>query len=70
MRQPFGGTIDTTIASSKPWWPQALKPPAGAPNILMVLFDHVGFSDFGCYGSAIKTPTIDRLAAEGLRYSG
>jgi hypothetical protein len=39
MRQPFGGTIDTTIASSKPWWPQALKPPAGAPNILMVLLD-------------------------------
>ena len=36
----------------------------------MVLFDDVGFSDFGCYGSPIKTPTIDRLAAEGLRYSG
>ena len=35
-----------------------------------MLFDDVGFSDFGCYGSAIKTPTIDRLAAEGLRYSG
>ena len=41
----------------------------GAPNILVVLFDDVGFSDFGCYGSAIKTPTIDKLAAEGLRYS-
>ena len=35
-----------------------------------MLFDDVGFSDFGCYGSTIKTPTIDRLAAEGLRYSG
>ena len=35
-----------------------------------MLFDDVGFSDFGCYGSAIRTPTIDRLAAEGLRYSG
>jgi len=69
-KMPFGGTIGNTIASSKPWWPDATKPPAGAPNILVVLFDDVGFSDFGCYGSQIKTPTIDRLAAEGLRYSG
>jgi arylsulfatase len=66
----FRGTIGKTIAGSKPWWPPAPKPPAGAPNILVVLFDDVGFSDFGCYGSPIKTPTIDRLAAEGLRYSG
>ena len=66
----FRGTIGKTIADSKPWWPPAQKPPAGAPNILVVLFDDVGFSDFGCYGSPIKTPTIDRLAAEGLRYSG
>jgi arylsulfatase A-like enzyme len=41
-----------------------------APNILVVLFDDVGFSDFGCYGSPIKTPTIDALAAQGLRYTG
>ena len=67
---PFGGTIGKTIANSKPWWPQAKKPPTGAPNILVVLFDDVGFSDFGCYGSLIRTPAIDRLAAEGLRYSG
>ena len=68
--KPFGGTIGKTVAGSKPWWPSAPKPPQGAPNILVVLFDDVGFSDFGCYGSAIRTPTIDRLAAEGLRYSG
>ena len=69
-RTSFGGTIDNTVAGSTPWWPPAVKPPQGAPNILVVLFDDVGFSDFGCYGSAIRTPTIDRLAAEGLRYSG
>jgi arylsulfatase A-like enzyme len=68
--RPFGGAIGKTVADSKPWWPPANKPPAGAPNILVVLFDDVGFSDFGCYGSPIKTPTIDRLASEGLRYSG
>jgi arylsulfatase len=67
---PFRGTIGKTVAGSKPWWPSTPKPPAGAPNILVVLFDDVGFSDFGCYGSPIKTPTIDKLAAEGLRYSG
>ena len=67
---PFGGRIDKTVAGSKPWWPPAPKSPAGAPNILVVLFDDVGFSDFGCYGSPIKTPTIDKLASEGLRYSG
>jgi len=66
----FRGTIGKTVAGSKPWWPPAIKPPTGAPNILVVLFDDVGFSDFGCYGSPIKTPTIDALAAEGLRYSG
>lgn len=66
----FRGIVGKTIANSKPWWPSAIKPPEGAPNILVVLFDDVGFSDFGCYGSPIRTPTIDRLAAEGLRYSG
>ncbi|MGC8532529.1 MAG: arylsulfatase [Acidiphilium sp.] len=40
------------------------------PNILVVLFDDVGFSDFGCYGSGIRTPAIDQLAAGGLRYTG
>ena len=68
--KPFHGTIANTVAGSKPWWPAAPKPPAGAPNILVVLFDDVGFSDFGCYGSAIKTPVIDALAAGGLRYTG
>src|SRR5476649_101681 len=69
-KPPFGGAIGKTVADSKPWWPATPQPPEGAPNILVVLFDDVGFSDFGCYGSPIKTPVIDRLAAEGLRYSG
>ena len=53
-----------------PTWPEGDIPPEGSPNILIVLFDDVGFSDFGCYGAPIATPTIDRLAANGLRYTG
>jgi arylsulfatase A-like enzyme len=55
---------------TKPWWPDPVQPPEGAPNILVVLFDDVGFSDFGCYGSSIRTPAIDALAASGIRYTG
>jgi arylsulfatase A-like enzyme len=58
------------VGDSTPSWPEPPKPPDGAPNILVVLFDDAGFSDFGCYGSPIRTPTIDRLAAGGLRYTG
>ncbi len=68
--EQFGGTIGTTIKDSTAWWPAPPVPPAGKTNVLLVLLDDVGFADFGCYGSEIDTPTIDRLAAEGLRYTG
>jgi arylsulfatase A-like enzyme len=45
------------------------KAPAGAPNVITILLDDLGFGQFGCYGSDIATPNIDRLAAGGLRYS-
>lgn len=57
-------------SSIEPTWPAPARPPKGSPNILVVLFDDVGFSDFGCYGSNIATPTIDKLATNGLRYTG
>ena len=62
--------IGRTVAESTPHWPAPVAPPRGAPNILLVLFDDVGFSDFGCYGSEIRTPTIDSLAANGVRMTG
>jgi len=62
--------IGKTLDDSTPWWPEPTPAPEGAPNILVVLFDDVGFSDFGCYGSTIKTPTIDALAKNGLLYTG
>lgn len=46
----------------------ALPGPASRPNIVFVLFDDAGFSDFGAYGSGIATPNIDRLVREGARF--
>ena len=65
----FKGVINRFANQSKPWWPDRVKPAAGSPNILVVLLDDVGFSDFGCYGSSIRTPVIDKLAENGLRYT-
>jgi arylsulfatase A-like enzyme len=66
----FPGRIGRTLGESEPYWPDEPRPPKGGPNILVVLFDDVGFSDFGCYGSEIETPTIDALAARGVRMTG
>ncbi len=67
--QNFQGSIGRTIQDSKPHWPDPIAAPASAPNVVFVVFDDVGFSDFGCYGSEINTPTLDALAGNGLRYS-
>ena len=65
----FEGVAGRTLAESTAWWPPIPSAPEGAPNIVMVLLDDVGYAQFGCYGSDIATPTFDRLAAGGLRYS-
>ncbi len=60
------------MSSGAPVTPQVVaypQPPAGAPNIVIVVLDDVGFGQLGCFGSPIATPNIDRLAAGGLRYN-
>jgi arylsulfatase len=69
MPKRFEGVVGRTFEESKAWWPPLPKAPEGAPNVLIVLLDDVGYAQFGCYGSDIATPTFDRLAANGLRYS-
>ena len=64
MAQRFEGTIGDDWRDSEPWWPPEPEPPAGAPNVVLVVLDDVGFAQLGCYGSDIATPNIDRLAAE------
>ena len=39
------------------------------PNVLLILCDDLGYSDLGCYGGEIQTPNLDRLAAQGMRFS-
>ena len=65
----FHGTIGTTHRESTPWFAAPKHPGEDAPNIVVVLLDDTGFAHFGCYGSEIETPNIDRLAANGLQYT-
>ncbi|MGQ0832105.1 MAG: arylsulfatase [Microthrixaceae bacterium] len=65
----FKGAIGRYHWESTAWWPEDPRPPLGAPNVLLVLLDDVGFAQLGCFGSDIATPHIDALAAGGLRYS-
>jgi len=67
--EPFEGTIGRTLAESTPWWPTPPHPKEGAPNVVVILIDDLGFSHFNCFGSDLPTPNIDALAAAGLRYS-
>ena len=68
-RKAFGGINGKTFEDSTPSWPDLDVAAPGSPNIVVVLLDDVGFAQFGCYGSDIRTPTFDALAAAGLRYS-
>jgi arylsulfatase len=66
---PFAGTVDASRDKSKPDWPRAVQAPAGAPNIVLVLLDDVGFGASSAVGGAVPTPYLDQLAARGLRYN-
>ncbi|MCC7369476.1 MAG: arylsulfatase [Chloroflexi bacterium] len=65
---PFSGEIGRTASTSTSAWPIAKAAQPGAPNIVFILLDDVGFAQFGCFGADIRTPTFDRLAENGLRY--
>jgi arylsulfatase len=63
----FGGRIGRDWRDSEPWWPAEPSPPPGAPNVVLVVLDDVGYAQLGCYGSDIETPVLDGLAARGVR---
>jgi arylsulfatase A-like enzyme len=63
------GVVGRTYRDSAPFWPEPVRPPSDAPNIVLIVLDDVGFADFGCYGSGVRTPVIDGLAATGARFT-
>jgi arylsulfatase A-like enzyme len=65
----FPGSVGITSRESSPAWPRPRRAANGAPNVMVVVLDDVGFAQLGCYGSDIDTPTFDRLAAGGLQYT-
>ncbi|MEL1254021.1 arylsulfatase [Flavobacterium sp. DGU38] len=65
----FKGTVGKTLAESKEYWPDPVKAPAGAPNVVWILLDDVGFGATTAFGGLIETPTFDALANNGLRYT-
>jgi arylsulfatase A-like enzyme len=66
---PSGGIAGLTIKDSQMPRIEPIRPPAGAPNVVIVLLDDVGFGAAGTFGGPIATPVLDALAADGLRYN-
>lgn len=65
----FKGKIGTTVATSSPDFPKPVEAPKGAPNVLLILTDDVGFAASSPFGGPIPTPTFEALAKDGLRYN-
>jgi arylsulfatase len=66
---PFTGTIGKTLEETQQSWPQRVKAPAGAPNVVWILLDDVGFGATSAFGGLIETPAIEQLANNGLRFT-
>ena len=69
MPPEFGGVIKESAVDSTPWWAPQVVPPAGAPNILLIMTDDQGFGVSSTFGGVIPTPAMDRIAQAGLRYN-
>ena len=69
-RRPVGTTTydakdpDTKFPPITP-----LRPPTGAPNVLLILIDDVGYGQFSAFGGGVPSPSVEKLAARGLRYT-
>src|SRR5574339_651791 len=66
---PFKGVANRTLSGSKPDFPQPVAAPKDAPNVLLVLVDDAGFGNPSTFGGPCQTPTLTRLAEQGLRYN-
>ena len=71
MSSDFDGRIELDIRDSVPDWKPYLAPraPAGAPNVVFVVWDDVGYATMDCFGGPVRTPTMSRIAERGVKYS-
>ena len=71
MMTPFRGVVNLDVRDSVPDWApyEQKKAPEGAPNVVYIVLDDVGFAGLSCYGGMIDTPNIDRIASRGVRYN-
>ena len=67
--QLFRGKIERNVAQSTPYWPERVVPPKDAPNVLLIMTDDTGYGVSSTFGGVIPTPTLDKIAANGLRYT-
>src|SRR5262245_39254994 len=65
----FPGDVGRTYAGSDPaQFPQPVQAPKGAPNVVLILIDDVGFGQFSNFGGGVPSPTMDKLEAAGIGY--
>ena len=65
----YQGKIQMRATDSTPWWPPQAAAPSNAPNVLLILIDDAGFGATSTFGGPIPTPSFDRIADRGLRYT-
>jgi arylsulfatase A-like enzyme len=65
----FKGKIGVSLKDSTSEWPEPLKAPKGAPNVLLIMGDDIGYAHMSSFGGPANTPTFDRLAKQGLRFN-
>ncbi|MGH6951720.1 MAG: sulfatase-like hydrolase/transferase [Vitreimonas sp.] len=66
---PFTGKIDVAYKDAKADYPSPLTAPKGAPNVLLIMGDDIGYAHMGAFGGPAETPVFDRLASEGLSFT-
>lgn len=69
IEEEFGGQAALSVYESTPSWPKLAHAGQGAPNIVLIILDDLGFADTGTFGGLVPTPALDALAANGLRYN-
>lgn len=65
----FPGRLGRTVSESEPAWPAPLRAKPGSPNVLFWVIDDVGYGQMSPFGGLVAMPSLERLAAAGLRYT-